>query len=193
MNEAELKQLRGRILATARELSTQRGSALEVLNAEVMSAAGITPEQFVEAFPDRRSYLLALLLDFLDSARADAIDTLAQSDQGVARICAAFERYWDSNLKWRPMRELALHFRGDEEGSEILRARLHGVTMIAQYELDRAGWPHPAAAARLLATLCVETAVMEYEAGRALPEVRHSALAYLREPRPKSLDGDAVP
>ena len=192
MNEAELRQLRGRILDAARGLSTARGSALQLGEDEVISAADITPAQFSAAFADRRSYLLALFLDFLDRARADAIDTLAQSPPGIPRICAAFERYWDSNLKWRPMRELALHFRSDEEGAEILRGRLHGVIMIAQYELDHVGWPHPAAAARMAATLCVETAVIEYEAGRKLPEVRHSALAYLREPRPKAMDAGTV-
>ena len=187
MSEADLRQWRGRILAAACELSSQRGSALQLGDDEVGAAAGVTPAQFAAAYADRRSYLLALLVDFLDRARADAIDTLAQSAPGIPRICAAFERYWDSNLKWRPMRELALHFRNDEEGAEILRARLHGVIMIAQYELDRIGWPHPAAAARLAATLCVETAVIEYEAGRALPEVRYSALAYLREPRQEGM------
>jgi TetR/AcrR family transcriptional regulator, transcriptional repressor for nem operon len=193
MSETDLRQLRGRILAAARELSTQSGSALQLGEDQLVAAAGITPAQFAEAYTDRRAYLLALLLDFLDRARADAIDTLAQSPPGIPRICAAFERYWDSNLKWRPMRELALHFRGDAEGAEILRARLHGVTMIAQYELDGVGWPYPAAAARLVANLCVETAVIEYEAGRALPEVRYSALAYLREPRPKGIDEGTVP
>ena len=193
MSETELRDLRGRILAAARDLSVPRGGVLDLPDAEVIAAAGISPAQFTAAFADRRAYLLALLLDFLDRARAEAIDSLAQSPPGVPRIAAAFERYWDSNLRWRPMRELALHFRADPEGSEILRARLHGVTMIAQYELNRIDWPHAAAAARLAANLCVETAIAEYEAHRILPEMRHAALSYFREPRPRPLESTVMP
>ncbi|MBW8811508.1 MAG: hypothetical protein JF591_22415 [Lysobacter sp.] len=193
MADAALKQLRERILKAARELSVPRGSALELPQDELLAAAGVSQAEFDGAFADRRAYLLALLLDFLDLARADAIETLARSESGVPRIAAAFERYWDANLRWRPMRELALHFRNDPEGAEILRARLHGVTMIAQYELKVTDWPHPAAAARLAATLCVETAVAEYEAGRALPELRYLALSFLREPRPKPYAASVVP
>ncbi|MDE0853739.1 MAG: hypothetical protein OSA97_04885 [Nevskia sp.] len=193
MDEVELRELRGRILVAARELSVSLGSALELPEAEVLAAAGISPAQFNAAFADGRSYLLALLLDFLDRARADAIDSLAQSPPGVPRIAAAFERYWDSNLRWRPMRELALHFRADPEGGEVLRARLHGVTMIAQYELNRIDWPHAAAVARLAANMCVETAIAEYEARRVLPELRYAVLSYFREPRPKSLDASVMP
>ncbi len=193
MADEVLKQLRERILKAARELSVPRGSALEVPEAEVSAAAGVTPAEFQSAYPDRRAYLLALLLHFLDLARADAIDSLAQSEPGIPRVMAAFERYWDANLRWRPMRELALHFRTDPEGAEILRARLHGVTMIAQYELKRIDWPHPAAVARLAANLCVETAVAEYEAGQALPELRYSALSFFREPRPKPYAASVVP
>lgn len=193
MGDADLRELRGRTLAAARELSVARGSALELSDAELIAAAGITPAEFTMAYADRRAYLLALLQDFLDLARADAIDTLAQSTSGIPRIAAAFERYWDANLRWRPMRELALHFRTDAEGAEILRGRLHGVTMIAQYELNRIGWPHAAAVARLAANMCVETAIAEYEAGRALPELRYSALSFFREPRPKAFDASVMP
>jgi hypothetical protein len=193
MAEAGPKELRERVLKAARELSVPRGSALQLPDAEVIAAAGIGVQQFHDAFADRRAYLLALLLDFLDLARADAIDTLAQSENGVPRIAAAFERYWDANLRWRPMRELALHFRGDPEGAEILRARLHGVTLIAQYELKRIDWPHPAAAARLAANMCVETAIAEYEAGHALPELRYAVLSYFREPRPKPYAASVMP
>lgn len=193
MADAALKQLRERILKAARDLSVPRGSALEVPDAELFAAAGVSEAEFHGAFADRRAYLLALLLDFLDLARADAIDTLSQSESGVPRIVAAFERYWDANLRWRPMRELALHFRADPEGSEILRARLHGVTLIAQYELKRIDWPHAAAAARLAANMCVETAIAEYEAGRALPELRYSVFSYFREPRPKPHAASVMP
>jgi hypothetical protein len=193
MAEAGPKELRERILKAARDLSVPRGSALAVTEAELNAAAGVGEEEFRSAFADRRAYLLALLLDFLDLARNDAIETLAQSANGIPRIAAAFERYWDANLRWRPMRELAIHFRADPEGAEILRARLHGVTLIAQYELSRIDWPHPAAAARLAASLCVETAVAEYEAGHALPELRYSVLSYFREPRPKAYAASVLP
>lgn len=193
MVDAALKQLRERILKAARDLSVPRGSALDLPHAELIVAAGVTEAEFYSAFADRRAYLLALLLDFLDLARADAIDTLARSESGVPRITAAFERYWDANLRWRPMRELALHFRADPEGAEILRARLHGVTLIAQYELNRINWPHAPAVARLAANMCVETAIAEYEAGRALPELRYSVLSFFREPRPKPYAASVVP
>jgi len=193
MADAGLKQLRERILKAARELSVPRGSALNLADAEVVSAAGVSAGEFASAFADRRAFLLALLTDFLDLARADAIETLAQSESGIPRIAAAFERYWDANLRWRPMRELALYFRVDPEGAEILRARLHGVTLIAQYELNHIEWPHPAAVARLAANMCVETAVAEYEAGRALPELRYSVLNYFREPRPSPYAKSVMP
>ena len=170
-----------------------RGSAVELPEAEVAAAAAITPDQFASAYADRRAYLLALLLDFLDLARADAIDTLEQSESGIPRIAAAFERYWDANLRWRPMRELALHFRADPEGAELLRGRLHGVMLIAQYELKRIEWPLPAAVARLAANMCVETAIAEYVAGRALPELRYSVLNYFREPRPSPYAKSVMP
>ena len=96
MADAALKQLRERILKAARELSVPRGSALELPQAELLAAAGVGETEFQQAFADRRAWLLALLLDFLDLARANAIDTLAQSESGVPRIAAAFERYWDS-------------------------------------------------------------------------------------------------
>ena len=193
MSDTDLRQLRGRILAAARELSVSRGAVLDLPDGEVIATAGMSQAEFESAYADRRAYLLALLLDFLDRARADAIDSLAQSPPGIPRIAAAFERYWDSNLRWRPMRELALYFRADPEGAEILRGRLHGVTMIAQYELNRIDWPHAAAAARLAANMCVETAIAEYEAGHVLPELRYSVLSYFREPRPKSLDASVMP
>ena len=193
MSDTDLRQLRGRILAAARELSVAGGSALDLPDSELIAEAGVSQDEFTSAYADRRAYLLALLLDFLDRARADAIDTLAQSPPGVPRIAAAFERYWDCNLRWRPMRELALHFRTDAEGAEILRGRLHGVTMIAQYDLNRIDWPHAAAAARLAANMCVETAIAEYEARHILPELRYSVLSYFREPRPKPFDSSVMP
>lgn len=193
MGEVELRQLRWRIVAAARRLSVARGSALDLPEAEVLAEAEVSAADFATAFPDRRAFLLAQLLDFLDLARGDAINSLANAPPGLSRVATAFQRYWDANLRWRPMRELALHFRGDPEGAEILRARLHGVIMIAQHELAATGWPYPAATARLAASLCVETAIAEFEAGKPLPEMRYTALAYFREPKPKPMGQSAKP
>jgi hypothetical protein len=193
MGEVEVRQLRGRVVAAARRLSVERGSALRLPQADLLAAAGIVQAEFDQAFANRHAFLLALLQDFLDLARADAINSLATAPPGLSRVVTAFERYWEANLRWRPMRELALYFRGDPEGAEIMRARLHGVIMIAQYELTQVGWPHPGATARLAASLCVETAIAEYEARRPLPEMRYAALSYFREPMPKPMPPTATP
>lgn len=175
---------RARLLECAAALALERGSALDLQLDAVLAAAKASEAEFHLAFPGRRQFLLALMLHYLDVARAAAIEALAQSQPGVPRIAAAFTDYWEANLRLRPMRELCLHFRTDPEGAEILRARLAGVTVITQHELRSIGWPRAASAARLAAQMCVECAVAEFEARKALPDVRAAVLDYFREPRP---------
>jgi AcrR family transcriptional regulator len=181
------------LLEAGVRLSQEKGSAVALKVASVCSAAGLSRESFNACFTDRRAYLLALLQHYLDLARAEAIETLSLTPPGVARIQAAFQTYWTANLRWRPMRELAIHFRADPAGAEMLRVRLAGVVMIAQHELKSTGWPWPAATARLAGMMCVETAVAEFEARQELPDMRRAALAFFREPRPQISDGEVLP
>jgi AcrR family transcriptional regulator len=180
------------LLEVGVRLSLDKGSALALKTASVCAAAALSKESFSACFADRRAYLLALLQHYLDLARAEAIETLSQTPPGVARIGAAFQTYWTANLRWRPMRELAIHFRSDPAGAEILRARLAGVVMIAQHELKSIGWPWPAATARLAGGMCVETAIAEFEARQELPDMRKAVMAFFREPRPQLGDGDVL-
>lgn len=168
------------LIDVGRDLALKQGSAVALSIEQVMQAANVPAPLFYTYFPDWRSYLLALLQYFLDLARAESIQAMMMSPLGLPRIFAAWVSYWDANLRWRPLRELAIHFRTDAEGSEILRMRLAGVVMIAQHELKSIQWPHPAEAARLTGQMVVETAVAEFEAGHALPAMRQCVLDYFR-------------
>lgn len=194
MSDRPPKQIRELLLLEAARLAVAQDSATRLNIAEVTAAAKLGESDFYLCFPDRRAFLLDLLKDFLDQTRADAIDALGRVPAGIPRIVAAFESYWDANCRWRPMRELALHFRNDAEGAELLRLRAHGAATIAQYELKAIGWKHPAASARLAMQMCVETAVAEFEVRHPLPDMREATLAYFREPWPKQpTENDFLP
>ena len=182
MKEAQTLPSRQVLIEVGKMLSLQGGSALQLTTEQIAQAAHISEDLFYTYFSDQRAYLLALLQHFLDLARAEAIDALSSTAVGLPRIFAAWASYWDANLRWRPLRELAIHFRTDLEGSEILRMRLAGVVMIAQHELKSIHWPNPAEVARLTAQMVVETAVAEFEVGHALPAMRESVLAYFNTP-----------
>lgn len=181
------------LLETGKRLALERGSAVWLDAKAVTHTANLPEPVFFANFSDQRGYLLSLMLHFLDLARAEAIEAIGRAPPGIPRVGAAFETYWDANLRWRPMRELAIHFRADPDGTQILRARLNGVVMIAQHELKSIGWPYPAATARLAGNMCVEAAIAEFEAGQKLPEMRGAVMAYFREPRPKVGNGNAIP
>lgn len=178
MSEAQTLPSRQKLIEVGKELSLKHGSAVQLTIKQIAQAANISEELFQTFFDDKRVYLLALMQYFLDLARAEAIEAMTRSAMGLPRIFAAWTSYWDANLRWRPLRELAIHFRTDQEGSDILRMRLAGVVMIAQHELKSIRWPNAAETARLSAQMVVETAVAEYEAGQALPAMRESVLAY---------------
>lgn len=182
MKEAQTLPSRQVLIEAGRDLSLEAGSAVRLTTEQITRAANIPEPLFYALFSDQRTYLLALMQYFLDLARAESINAMSKSPIGLPRIFAAWVSYWDANLRWRPLRELAIHFKTDKEGSEILRMRLAGVVMIAQHELKTIHWPHPAEVARLTAQMVVETAVAEFEAGHALPAMRESVLIYFKTP-----------
>lgn len=182
MKEAQELPSRHTLIEAGKELSLKCGSALQLTTEQVITAANIPESLFYTLFSGRRAYLLALLQHFLDLARAESINAMSSNPIGLPRIFAAWTSYWDANLRWRPLRELAIYFKTDAEGSEILRMRLAGVVMISQHELKTIHWPNPAEVARLTAQMVVETAVAEFEAGHALPKMREAVLAYFKTP-----------
>jgi len=192
MGDQPPKQIREQLLQQAARLAVEQGSALRLEGAVVAAAAGLGEGDFSLCFADHRAFLLALMVHFLDRARAEAIEALEGAAPGIPRIVTAFVRFWDANCRWRPMRELALHLCCDPEGAEVLRLRSLGAAKITQFELAAIGWKHPAASAWLVTQMCVETAVAEFEAGRELPEMREAVLAYFREPWPRAEAGGAA-
>jgi AcrR family transcriptional regulator len=184
MQDAQSLPSRQILIEAGKVLSVREGSAMQLSIEQLCLATNLPEPLFYTYFSDLRAYRMALLQHYLDLARAEAIGGMMASASGLPRIFAAWTQYWDANLQWRPLRELAIHFRTDVEGFEILRMRLAGVVLICQYELKSIQWPNPAETARLTAHMVVETAVAEFEAGRALPAMRETVLAYFRAPPP---------
>lgn len=172
------------LLEAGKRLALEQGSAVQMSMEAVMQIANIPEPLFHTYFSDRRRYLLALLQHLLDEARAEVLAAISKEPQSATRVRTAFDMYLDANLRRRPLRELANHFRTDAEGHEMLRARAHGVALITEIELKTAGWPHAQACARLLTAMVLETASAEFEAGKKLAPMREALYAYLKVPFP---------
>lgn len=149
--------------------------------AKVTRQAGLDAAAFKASFSELDHFKGELLTYLMDTVRAEALPMLGTGIQpGRDRIWRSMEAFLDANLRHPAMRTLAHGLRTDARALDLMRRRTTGYSTVFKLELDTTGKPDSAAAARLFATLTVDTARAEHEAGHALADMRRALFAMLR-------------
>lgn len=178
-----LSDARNALLETAARLAPSLEGPEALLPERVCAEARRSLEEFRAIWPDPVAFRIDLLSRLLDEVR----DTVAKSTLGMApglqRAKLAIEAYLEANLARHVLRSLAHELRPHPAGAAVLRQRVFGFMMMMKLELHAMGWPRTEATARLMTAAVLETAVAEFEASRALPEMRQVIFAYFNRSR----------
>lgn len=172
---------RNALLKAGEFLVCQPAGVAGMTIAEVARQAGLDEAAFSAAFRDLDQFKGELLTHLMDTVRAEALPMLNTGAQpGRDRIWRSMEAFLDANLRHPAMRTLAHGLRTDARALDLMRRRTSGYSAVFKLELDTTGKADSAAAARLFATMTVDTARAEHEAGHALADMRRALYAMLR-------------
>ncbi|WP_028080380.1 hypothetical protein [Solimonas soli] len=165
-----------KILGAARRLADRRGADFDA--AAVAADAQLPPSAIGRHYADFNLLLCELLAQMYDEVRDLVTKLTLNMPSGPGRLQLALETYLQALLDRPGLRALARHLRFHPQGSQLIRQRVKGFNLMLQLELKSANWPDPAVAARLCTAALIETAVAESEAGRKLPAMRDTLIAY---------------
>ncbi|MBV8347820.1 MAG: TetR/AcrR family transcriptional regulator [Mycolicibacterium sp.] len=146
----------------------------------IVAEAGVAKGTFFHHFGDRASYLLALHREFHERLAAQTLSAVAGMRPGRKRLVTAARTYLDGCLRDRGVRALLLEARAEPAvTAEISRRN------IANAELCRADFaalkrPYPYESAQLWVGMAAEAALLEHQAGAALPGIRAALEQFVR-------------
>lgn len=154
----------------------------------IVEEAGVSKGAFFHHFPDRATYLLVLHRDFHDRILAEARAVLAEVPPGPERLLRATRTYLDACLRERGVRALLLEARAEPVTAAEVRARNAQNAESCQADFAAMGWTQPYAAAQLWVGMAAEAALLEFDAGHRVTELR-KALARYVEADPQAIGG----
>lgn len=169
-------------LLKAGELLVYRPDGVAALDSKGISAAAGVPEDvFEDSFESLDHYKHELLGYLMDVVRASVLGSATEIPRaGMERIWHSMETFLDANLRHPAMRSLAFALRTDPAALDMMRRRTAGYSIVFKVEMEALGKPDAAAAARLFASMTVETARAEHDAHHALADMRRALYAMLK-------------
>ncbi len=170
---------RSALLKAGRALAERQGTAAALSPEDVCAEACLASPEFVAQFADLSQFQQALLLIGLDEVRGALIQITLNEKPGLKRLTQAIVRWLDVNVERPWVRELILLHSGDSVIADTVRKRTNGLVLLAQVEFESTGRERAAIVARVLSGLMIETALAEYDARRALPDLRATLLAFV--------------
>lgn len=161
------------LIAAGLRLAEQTGLAGLSVNL-LVQAAGVSKGTFFHHFRDRATYLLALHTGFHDRLAEEMATAVKGLAPGADRLLTASFTYLDACLRDRGVRALLLEARAEMVVVEAVRKRNIENAGICEPDFAAMGWQHPLASARLWVGMVAEAALIELDAGEALPETREA-------------------
>lgn len=154
----------------------------------IVAEAGVSKGAFFHHFPDRASYLLVLHRDFHDRVLAEAGTILDEAPPGAERLLQATRTYLDACLRERGVRALLLEARAEPVTAAEVRARNAQNADIFEADFAAMGWAQPHASAQLWVGMAAEAALLEFDAGQRITELRASLARYV-DAAPRAIGG----
>jgi TetR/AcrR family transcriptional regulator, transcriptional repressor for nem operon len=154
----------------------------------IVEEAGVSKGAFFHHFPDRATYLLVLHRDFHDRILAEARAVLAEVPPGPERLLRSTRTYLDACLRERGVRALLLEARAEPVTAAEVRARNTQNADICEADFAAMGWAQPYAAAQLWVGMAAEAALLEFDAGHCVTDLR-KALARYVDADPQAIGG----
>ncbi len=154
----------------------------------IVEEAGVSKGAFFHHFPDRASYLLVLHRDFHDRILAEARSVLDEVPPGAERLLRSTRTYLDACLRERGVRALLLEARAEPVTAAEVRARNAQNADICEADFAAMGWAQPHASAQLWVGMAAEAALLEFDAGHCVTDLR-AALARYVDADPQSIGG----
>ena len=135
---------------------------------------------FRRHFGSLADFQAALMAQGLDEVRQQVFEAMAPAPAGPERLALALRTWLDAHRARPWVRALTVRLWGNARAFELVRQRINGFVMILQLELEAVDWPRATTSARLCAAAMFDISLAEFEAGRALPDLRDTMLAYVR-------------
>ena len=145
----------------------------------IVEEAGVSKGAFFHHFPDRASYLLVLHRDFHDRILAEARAVLDEVPPGAERLLRSTRTYLDACLRERGVRALLLEARAEPVTAAEVRARNAQNSDICEADFAAMGWAQPYAAAQLWVGMAAEAALLEFDAGQRVTDLRAALARYV--------------
>jgi AcrR family transcriptional regulator len=145
----------------------------------VVARAGVAKGTFYVHFKDRAAFVDAMHERFHARVQAAVDQAVAGLPPGAGRIFRSTEAYLDVSLANRGVKALSLEARSDPTVQDSMAARRERLAAAAVADLKAMGWDDAEAAAQLLAAVTREISVLEFDAGRPLPESRRVLKRFL--------------
>jgi len=145
----------------------------------IVAKAGVAKGTFFHHFGDRASYLLALHREFHERLAAQIQSAVAGMPPGRNRLITAVNTYLDGCLRDRGVRALLLEARAEPAVTTEISHRNIANANLCQPDFAAMKHPYPYESAQLWVGMTAEAALLEYEAGAALPRIRTALERFL--------------
>ncbi|BBX48155.1 hypothetical protein GCM10009641_08010 [Mycobacterium cookii] len=140
----------------------------------IVAEAGVAKGTFFHHFGDRASYLLALHREFHERLENQVQAAIVGMPPGRDRLIAVANTYLDGCLRDRGVRALLLEARAEPAVTEEITRRNNASAELCRTDFAALKRPHPYESAQLWVGMVAEAALIEHQAGAALPALREA-------------------
>ncbi|MFJ1455970.1 helix-turn-helix domain-containing protein [Nocardia wallacei] len=154
----------------------------------VVEEAGMAKGTFYNHFVNRRSYVIALHRRFFDGLAQQVGAALAGAAPGVERIAPSIDAFLDACLTARGTEAFMVQARTDPDLREEIRVRHERFIAVGVPDMAAAGWPDPAAVARMKVAMVSEICLAEIGERRPRRDLRAAAVRLLTANAGRALD-----
>lgn len=145
----------------------------------IVAEAGVAKGTFFHHFGDRASYLLALHREFHERLAARVQAVITGMPPGRERLIAVADTYLDGCLRDRGVRALLLEARAEPAVTDEITRRNNASAELCRSDFAALRSPHPYESAQLWVGMVAEAAIIEHQAGAALPALREAIEQFL--------------
>jgi TetR/AcrR family transcriptional repressor of nem operon len=145
----------------------------------IVADAGVAKGTFFHHFGDRASYLLALHREFHERLATQVQAVIAGMPPGRDRLIAVANTYLDGCLRDRGVRALLLEARAEPAVTDEITRRNNASAELCRFDFAALRRPHPYESAQLWVGMVAEAALIEHQAGKALPGLREALEQFL--------------
>ncbi|MBO0883675.1 MAG: TetR/AcrR family transcriptional regulator [Mycobacterium sp.] len=145
----------------------------------IVQDAGVAKGTFFHHFGDRASYLLALHREFHDRLADQMKAAIVGLPPGRKRLMISTNAGLDGCLRDRGVRALLLEARAEPAVTEEIKHRNHINAELCRPDFAALNRPHPYQSAQLWVGMVAEAALIEHQAGAALPAIRKALEQFL--------------